>query len=78
MTNIDIETIKERTVNLTAVLLNQGGDVIGTTKESHRIKGNAALAQKLMLPENPLAGEYMVTYSMLTSLLDDELWDVLI
>jgi hypothetical protein len=41
--SIDVETIKERVIDLTTEMLNQGGDTISTTKESHRIKGKVAL-----------------------------------
>jgi len=62
--SIDVETIKKREVVLATTLLNANGEMIDTAESQHSIQGKKALEETLMLPNNPLAGEYRVTYDI--------------
>lgn len=62
--SIDIETVRERQVDFETALLNQDGFVYNSIKEPGSIEGKATLTHTHNLPENPLAGQYTVTYNI--------------
>jgi len=62
--SVDVETIKERELVLAAALLNANGETIDTAESRYSIRGKKTLEENLVLPDNPPAGEYMVTYDI--------------
>jgi hypothetical protein len=73
---IDIETLKKESLNLITTLFDIDGGPIDASQDSYEIQGKSVLTHTLALPNNPIAGDYNVKYSINNNLTGEQFFTV--
>jgi len=60
----DVKTIRQMETYIMMNIFDDGGHLISTSENSYEVDGEEIITHTVPLPENPMAGEYTLTYTI--------------